>query len=121
MNVRRISVRAVAAALVAGGVAAGTAIPADAAASGSWPILDRDGVQRNAVSYNGDNQIAMACYHNAGDTDVAIEELFASGETAKRWIPLGGCAVAVPWAGTGPVVAVRGWVGDYANSWNYVS
>jgi hypothetical protein len=92
---------------------------AKAADPGPWAIVDGAGKQRGTLTYNPSGQMAMACY-GGPDGDVVIEEKFTTGGSIKRVVPQFGCAVAIPYAGTGDVVAVRASVGDFANPWHEV-
>jgi hypothetical protein len=120
MNVRKIAAQLLAAAALVAGMTAAAAAPAAAAGgSSSWPILDQNGRQVSTLIYNADDQIAMARYPPAG-VRVTIEERFTTGQSAVRAVPERGCTVAMPYAGTGDVVAVRASVDDFANPWHEV-
>jgi hypothetical protein len=89
------------------------------AESGSWPVYDKNGVERISLSYDSSTGYAMACYPPSG-VQVVIEARYASGETAKRAIPERGCNVIGPIGSSGNITAVRGWVDDFANEWHEV-
>jgi hypothetical protein len=126
MNVRRTAAGAVAAATLIGSALAASATSAAAHApravtaqptSGSWAIIDQDGVQRTSMWFDG--SYLSACYGPA-DGQVAIEVRYSDGQTNKRIVPQFGCTSVGAFAGTGDVTAVRGLVGDFANPWHEV-
>jgi hypothetical protein len=85
----------------------------------SWPILDAAGNQRSTMSYNSEGQTLMACYGGPAG-DIIIEARTGSGQVLQRAVPEFGCAVAIPYAGTGRFLSVRAVVGDFANEWHDV-
>jgi len=87
--------------------------------TGPWPIVDESGRQRSTLSFNPETGYAMACYSGEPE-NVVIEVEYESGQTARRLVPQFGCNVAGPYGGTGPVVKVRGLVGEFANPWHRV-
>jgi hypothetical protein len=88
--------------------------------TGSWPIVDENGVQRSTVSVNWTTGYATACYGDEAGT-IRIELRFESGYIQRRVVPQFGCTVASPNGApsdAGRAVAVRGLVGDFANPWH---
>lgn len=113
MNLRKLAVHSLAAALVAGGISVAAATPAMAATT-TFPLFDASGAQRTTMWYEDSNQYLMACY--PGDFTLVIEEQLDNGTTVPRAVEQFQCNVAFPVSG-GKVVAVRGIIDGFENPW----